>query len=32
LCGLLHAQMETTAHVVTASQFHKWVVANGGHS
>ncbi len=31
LCGLLHAQMETSAHVVPMAQFHKWLSANGGH-
>jgi len=28
LCGLLHADMETTAHVVTSRQFSAWVNAN----
>jgi cytochrome c oxidase subunit 2 len=32
LCGLLHADMETTAHVVTAANFTSWVSANGGHT
>ena len=32
LCGLLHADMETTAHVVTAASFASWLTANGGHS
>jgi cytochrome c oxidase subunit II len=31
LCGLLHADMETTAHVVSATDFASWVTANGGH-
>lgn len=28
LCGLLHADMETSAHVVTATQFKTWLKAN----
>jgi cytochrome c oxidase subunit 2 len=32
LCGLLHADMETTAHVVNAASFASWVSANGGHT
>jgi cytochrome c oxidase subunit II len=32
LCGLLHADMETTAHVVTGANFTSWVTANGGHT
>lgn len=32
LCGLLHADMETSAHVVSAADFATWVSANGGHS
>ena len=31
LCGLLHADMETTANVVSLAAFRSWVVANGGH-
>jgi cytochrome c oxidase subunit 2 len=31
LCGLLHANMETNAHVVSAADFAAWVSANGGH-
>ena len=31
LCGLLHADMETTAHVVKPQDFSSWVTANGGH-
>jgi cytochrome c oxidase subunit 2 len=31
LCGLLHADMETNAHVVTAEAFSSWLTANGGH-
>jgi len=31
LCGLLHADMQTTVHVVDASAFRSWVVGNGGH-
>lgn len=31
LCGLLHADMETNAHVVKVSDFNHWVTANGGH-
>jgi cytochrome c oxidase subunit 2 len=32
LCGLLHADMETSAHVVTPADFTAWIKANGGHS
>jgi cytochrome c oxidase subunit 2 len=32
LCGLLHADMQTTAHVVTSDQFDSWLSANGGHA
>lgn len=32
LCGLLHADMETNAHVVTPAAFASWVTANGGHT
>jgi cytochrome c oxidase subunit 2 len=32
LCGLLHAEMETRAHVVTLAAFNSWISANGGHS
>jgi cytochrome c oxidase subunit 2 len=28
LCGLLHADMETTAHVVPAKQFQSWLTGN----
>jgi cytochrome c oxidase subunit 2 len=31
LCGLLHADMQTTAHVVKPQDFSSWVTANGGH-
>jgi cytochrome c oxidase subunit 2 len=31
LCGLLHADMEASAHVVNSGDFASWVVANGGH-
>jgi cytochrome c oxidase subunit II len=31
LCGLLHADMETNAHVVTVDAFNSWLAANGGH-
>jgi cytochrome c oxidase subunit 2 len=31
LCGLLHADMETSAHVVKAADFSSWVTQNGGH-
>lgn len=31
LCGLLHADMETSAHVVKSNDFASWVIANGGH-
>ena len=30
LCGLLHADMETYAHVEPAQQFSSWIVAQGG--
>ena len=30
LCGLLHADMETYAHVVTPTAFDQWVTDNGG--
>ena len=32
LCGLLHADMETSAHVVSAADFGQWLTANGGHA
>jgi cytochrome c oxidase subunit 2 len=32
LCGLLHADMETTAHVVSTANFNSWIAANGGHT
>lgn len=32
LCGLLHADMETNAHVVNAASFSSWITANGGHT
>lgn len=31
LCGLLHADMETSAHVVKSAAFVNWLVTNGGH-
>jgi cytochrome c oxidase subunit 2 len=31
LCGLLHADMETSAHVVSSDAFSSWLTANGGH-
>lgn len=31
LCGLLHADMETSAHVVKSQDFANWVISNGGH-
>jgi cytochrome c oxidase subunit 2 len=31
LCGLLHADMETQAHVVSRSNFDRWLAVNGGH-
>ena len=31
LCGLLHADMETSAHVVQSLCLRLWVIANGGH-
>ncbi|MDQ1614831.1 MAG: cytochrome c oxidase subunit [Actinomycetota bacterium] len=30
LCGLLHADMETNAHVVSGADFKSWIAANGG--
>jgi cytochrome c oxidase subunit 2 len=30
LCGLLHADMETNAHVVSGADFTSWIAANGG--
>jgi cytochrome c oxidase subunit 2 len=32
LCGLRHADMETSAHVVSTGDFTSWIAANGGHS
>jgi cytochrome c oxidase subunit 2 len=32
LCGLLHADMQTSAHVVTPAAFTRWLQTNGGHS
>lgn len=32
LCGLLHADMETSAHVVSSADFTTWLTANGGHA
>jgi cytochrome c oxidase subunit 2 len=32
LCGLLHADMQTSAHVVSAADFSTWLSSNGGHS
>jgi cytochrome c oxidase subunit 2 len=32
LCGLRHAEMQTSAHVVSASDFNSWLSQNGGHS
>jgi len=32
LCGLLHAEMETDAHVVSVADFSSWLAANGGHT
>ena len=32
LCGLYHAYMETTGAVMTADDFNKWVIAQGGHT
>lgn len=32
LCGILHADMETNAHVVTSTAFDSWIAANGGHA
>jgi cytochrome c oxidase subunit II len=32
LCGLLHADMETSAHVVSRADFTRWLEAHGGHA
>ncbi len=32
LCGLLHSNMQTSAHVVSGSDFAAWLTANGGHT
>lgn len=32
LCGLRHADMETSAHVVSSADFAAWVTQNGGHT
>jgi cytochrome c oxidase subunit 2 len=32
LCGLLHADMETSAHVVKSDDFATWITAQGGDS
>jgi cytochrome c oxidase subunit 2 len=32
LCGLRHADMETSAHVVSTADFSSWLTQNGGHS
>jgi cytochrome c oxidase subunit 2 len=32
LCGLLHADMETSARVVTKARFVAWISAHGGHA
>lgn len=32
LCGLLHADMETHAHVVSTSDFDNWIASSGGHA
>ncbi|MEO6700860.1 MAG: cytochrome c oxidase subunit II, partial [Jatrophihabitantaceae bacterium] len=32
LCGLRHADMETSAHVLSASDFAAWITVNGGHT
>ncbi|MDT4892765.1 MAG: cytochrome c oxidase subunit [Pseudonocardiales bacterium] len=32
LCGLLHADMETSAHVVSSADFSSWVTTQAGHS
>jgi cytochrome c oxidase subunit 2 len=32
LCGLRHADMETTARVVSPADFSAWITQNGGHS
>jgi cytochrome c oxidase subunit 2 len=32
LCGLLHADMETSARVVSTDDFNKWISDNGGHA
>jgi len=31
LCGLRHADMETSAHVVSPADFNGWITQNGGH-
>jgi cytochrome c oxidase subunit 2 len=30
LCGLLHADMETDAHVVSSQDFEAWTASQGG--
>jgi cytochrome c oxidase subunit 2 len=32
LCGLRHADMETSAHVVDSTDFTTWITQNGGHT
>ena len=32
LCGLLHADMETSVHVVPPADFTSWLTAHGGHA
>lgn len=32
LCGLRHADMETSAHVVSPADFSSWLTQNGGHT
>jgi cytochrome c oxidase subunit 2 len=32
LCGLRHADMETSAHVVNPADFAAWITQNGGHT
>ncbi|MBO0843825.1 MAG: cytochrome c oxidase subunit II [Nocardioides sp.] len=32
LCGLLHADMETNARVVTSDDFDTWIAGQGGHA
>jgi cytochrome c oxidase subunit 2 len=32
LCGLLHADMETEAKVVSTDDFDSWVAGQGGHT